>query len=236
VTATEAFREGRVRLQDEGSQLVAECSTSLDRKIKKILDACAAPGGKTLILAERNPTARIVALEASAPRLEQLQKRLAFLGERVECRRADAAELTENSVFDLALADVPCSGTGTLGRNPEIRHRLLPEELTRQSERQKAILAAALRAVCPGGRVVYSTCSLEPEENEQVIAEVLAATPKAHMVPLGVRIGELLHEDILTSEGSERLQHSLTPEGALRMLPGAFHTDGFFICMIEKTA
>jgi 16S rRNA (cytosine967-C5)-methyltransferase len=237
VTATEAFREGRVRLQDEGSQLVAElASGNLDQKIESVLDACAAPGGKTLILAERNPTARIVAFEASAPRLEQLHKRLAFLGDRIECRRANAAELTEDSVFDLALADVPCSGTGTLGRNPEIRHRLRPEELTRQSERQRAILTAALRAIRSGGRAVYSTCSLEPEENEQVVAAVLGATPKARLVPLGGCISELLGEGILTSEGAERLQRSLTPEGALRLLPGAFHTDGFFICMIEKTA
>jgi 16S rRNA (cytosine967-C5)-methyltransferase len=237
VTATEAFREGRVRLQDEGSQLAAElASGNLDQEIKNVLDACAAPGGKTLILAERNPTARIVACESSAPRLEQLHKRLAFLGDRIECRRANAAELTEDSVFDLALADVPCSGTGTLGRNPEIRHRLRPEDLTRQSERQRAILTATLRAVRPGGRVVYSTCSLEPEENEQVIAAVLSAMPKASMVSLGVRIGELLDEGILTASGAERLRGSLTPEGALRLLPGAFHTDGFFICMIEKKA
>ena len=78
------------------------------------------------------------------------------------------------SEFDLVLADVPCSGTGTLGRNPEIRHRLQPEDLPRQAERQQAILRAAVRAVRPGGRVVYSTCSLEPEENEQVVAAVLA--------------------------------------------------------------
>jgi 16S rRNA (cytosine967-C5)-methyltransferase len=237
VTATEAFREGRVRLQDEGSQLVAELAgEDLDQKVKTIVDCCAAPGGKTLILAERNPKAHIVASEASASRLAQLRKRLAFLGDRVECRQADAAALTEDAAFDLALADVPCSGTGTLGRNPEIRHRLRPEDLTRQSERQKAILAAAVRVLRSGGRVVYSTCSLEPEENEQVIAAVLAATPKARLVPLGDRVGELLSERILTPEGAERLRGSLTPEGALRLLPGAFHTDGFFICMIEKTA
>jgi len=237
VAATEAFREGRVRLQDEGSQLVAELvGKNPGQKIKSVLDACAAPGGKTLILAERNPTARIVACEASAPRLEQLRQRLAFLGDRVECRRADAAALTEEAVFDLALADVPCSGTGTLGRNPEIRHRLRPEDLLRQAERQKAILTAALRAIRPGGRLIYSTCSLEPEENEQVIAAVLAASPIVCSVPLEARIGELFHEGILTPEGAERLRGCLTPEGALRLLPGVFHTDGFFICMIERTA
>jgi 16S rRNA (cytosine967-C5)-methyltransferase len=240
VTATEAFREGHVRLQDEGSQLVAELACwdgeRLNQDEKKILDACAAPGGKTLILAELNPRARMVAFEASVPRLEQLRKRLAFLGDRVECRLADATTLKEEAVFDLVLADVPCSGTGTLGRNPEIRHRLRPEDLSRQAERQKAILAAALRAVRPGGRVVYSTCSLEPEENEQVVAAVLVATPNARIVPLEARIGELLSESILTVSGAERLRGALTSEGFLRLLPGSFHTDGFFICMIEKTS
>ena len=240
VTATEAFREGRVRLQDEGSQLVAElaglCSENANQKVKSVLDACAAPGGKTLILAERNPEAHIVAFETSAPRLEQLRKRLAFLGERVECRQGDATALTDEAVFDLALADVPCSGTGTLGRNPEIRHRLRPGDLTRQAERQRAILRAALRAVRPGGCVVYSTCSLEPEENEQTVAQVLAENPNARPVSLASRTEALLGKGILTPTGAERLRGLLTPEGCLHLLPGRFHTDGFFICMIERIA
>jgi 16S rRNA (cytosine967-C5)-methyltransferase len=234
------FLRDRARLQDEGSQLVAElavcCGEKAAQKAKNILDACAAPGGKTLILAERNPEARIVACESSAPRLEQLRKRLTFLGDRVECRLGDATALMEDSVFDLALADVPCSGTGTLGRNPEIRHRLCLEDLSRQAERQRAILAAALRAVRIGGRVIYSTCSLEPEENEQVVGAVLAATPNARLVPLEARIGELLEEGVLTPDGAERLRGSLTRDGCLRLLPGAFHTDGFFIALIERTA
>ena len=235
ITETAAFREGRVRLQDEGSQLVAElASENPNQKEKRILDSCAAPGGKTLILAERNPEARIVACESSAPRLDQLRKRLAGLGPRVECRLADATTLTEDAAYDLVLADVPCGGTGTLGRNPEIRHRLRPEDLTRQAERQRAILAAALLSVRPGGRVLYSTCSLEPEENEQVVAAVLAATPNARPVPLEARIEDLLGEGILTAPGAERLRGSITPEGHLRLLPGAFHTDGFFICVLER--
>jgi 16S rRNA (cytosine967-C5)-methyltransferase len=236
VTATAAFHEGRVRIQDEGSQLIAElASENPNQNEKKILDACAAPGGKTLILAERNPQARIVACESSAPRLEQLRKRLAGYAERIECRLADAAALAEDSVFDLALADVPCSGTGTLGRNPEIRHRLRLEDLARQAQRQRAILKAALRAVRPGGRVLYSTCSLEPEENEQVVAAVLAETPNARLIPLQSRIEALLSEAILTPSGAERLLSCLTPEGTLRLLPGAFHTDGFFIALLERS-
>ena len=238
VTVTEAYHEERVRLQDEGSQLVAELasytSDSLDQKIKSILDCCAAPGGKTLILAERNPQARLVAMEFSPPRLEQLRKRLVPYAAHIECRLADATALTEDSAFDLVLADVPCSGTGTLGRNPEIRHRLRPDDLARQAERQRAILTAALRSVRPSGHVVYSTCSLEPEENEQVVAAALAATPNARLISLEARIEALLGAGILTNKGAERLRACITPEGALRLLPGKFHTDGFFIALIER--
>jgi 16S rRNA (cytosine967-C5)-methyltransferase len=230
VTTTEAFRMGRMRIQDEGSQLVAEIAGCGSR----ILDCCAAPGGKTLILAERNPAARILACEVSLPRHEQLQKRLAYLGDRVECRKADATTLTEDSIFDLVLADVPCSGTGTLGRNPEIRNRTSLIAIDRQAERQRAILAVALRAVRPGGRIVYSTCSLEPEENEQVVAAVLAEARNARLISLEPRIDELLREGILTQPGAELLRESLTAQGSLRLLPGRFHSDGFFISLIER--
>jgi 16S rRNA (cytosine967-C5)-methyltransferase len=120
-----------------------------------------------------------------------------------------------------------------LGRNPEIRHRFHMEDLTRQAERQRAILAAALRAARPGGRIVYSTCSLEPEENEQVVAAVIEATPKARVVPLKGCIESLFDAGILTAAGAECLRGALTPEGALRLLPGTFHCDGFFIALIE---
>ncbi len=232
LTATDAFREGSVRIQDEGSQWVAEIAG----QASTILDCCAAPGGKTFILAERNPQAHIVACESSAPRLDPLRSRLAALGDRIECRLADATSLGMESEFDLVLVDVPCSGTGTLGRNPEIRHRLRPEDLPRQAERQRAILSSALRAVRPGGRVVYSTCSLEPEENEQVIAAVLGETADVCILPAASRIDAMLAEEILTESGAVRLQNGITPEGYLRLLPGAYGTDGFFVAVIEKIA
>jgi len=230
VAGSEAFRAGRVRLQDEGSQLVAE----LAPRGGTILDCCAAPGGKTLILAERNPGARIVACEASPQRLAQLRERVAALGDRVECRLADAATLEDDAAYDVVLADVPCSGTGTLGRNPEIRHRLRREDLERQAERQRAILRAALRAVRPGGHVVYSTCSLEPEENEQMIAAALSGHKDERLVSLKSRIGELRSEGILSASGADNLLHGITAEGSLRLLPGVFECDGFFVAMIEK--
>ena len=239
VTATAAFREGRVHTQDEGSQLVGELAASigsdLDQKAKNILDTCAAPGGKTLILAERNPLAHIVACEASPQRIAHLRERLAVHAGRVECRLADATVLQDDASFDLALADVPCSGTGTLGRNPEIRHRLQLSDLPRQADRQRKILAAALRAVRPGGGVVYSTCSLEPEENEHVVAAVLAEDAKVRQVSLASRIQALADEGVLSASGATKLHSSLTLEGTLRLLPGVFHTDGFFVAMLEKS-
>jgi len=237
-TANAAFSEGRLRLQDEGSQLIAELasadSVNLNQNAKSIVDACAAPGNKTLILAERNPQARILACESSPQRFESLRKRLAPFGDRIECRRIDATTLSGDATFDLVLADVPCSGTGTLGRNPEIRHRLRPEDLPRQAERQRAILLAALRAVRPGGRVVYSTCSLEPEENEQVVVAALAQVPGVRQLSLESSIQALLTQTILTPSGADRLRRSLTSEGALRLLPGVFPTDGFYVCLLER--
>jgi 16S rRNA (cytosine967-C5)-methyltransferase len=200
-----------------------------------ILDCCAAPGGKTLVLAERNPEARIVAGEVSAQRLAHLRERLAPLGERIECRLVDAASMADESAYDLVLADVPCSGTGTLGRNPEIRHRLRAEDLALQADRQRAILRAALRAVRPGGRVVYSTCSMEPEENEEVVAAALAEARNARVRPVRDRIEEMRGEGVLTAAGATDLCGCATPEGFLRLPPGVFGTDGFFIAILEKT-
>ena len=234
LTGTAALRESRARLQDEGSQLVAEIAASCRPDSKKILDCCAAPGGKTLILGERNPPAHIVACETSRPRFKQLRDRLAALGEQVECRLADATALSFDSEFDLALADVPCSGTGTLGRNPEIRHRLQPEDLARQAERQRAILASALRAVRPGGCVVYSTCSLEPEENEEGVRAVAEEMENCSIVALEPTLRMLRDRGVLVEGTAEKLQRCLTKEGFLRLTPGVFGTDGFFIAMIEK--
>ena len=236
VTATAAFREGRISIQDEGSQLVGEIAAFMagqSGQDSSILDTCAAPGGKTFILLERNPQARVVACEVSQQRFLQLKKRLAHFADRLELRHADAAALEQMGRFDLVLADVPCSGTGTLGRNPEIRHRLRAEDFERQAERQRAILAAALRAAKPGGHAVYSTCSVEAEENDGVIAAVLAQHPHARQLSLSQTLEMMETAGILNQGAADRLKECLTPEGALRILPGRFGTDGFFIALLE---
>jgi 16S rRNA (cytosine967-C5)-methyltransferase len=189
-----------VRLQDEGSQLIAELagnSTNQPNQREKILDACAAPGGKTLILAERNPTARIVACESSPSASSSCASASPLTPTESSAASPTATALTEDSVFDLALADVPCSGTGTLGRNPRFATACVRR--SRPPGRAPARHSSGrLRAVRPGGRVVYSTCSLEPEENEQVVAAVLAETSNARLVSLAPRIESLRSEGILT--------------------------------------
>jgi 16S rRNA (cytosine967-C5)-methyltransferase len=241
IAATAAFRAGQIRIQDEGSQLVAE----LAGNGKDILDCCAAPGGKTLILAERNPQAEIIACELNPARFAALSQRIAdaqlqapAIVARIRVVQADATELSDDTAYDLVLADVPCSGTGTLGRNPEIRHRLQPADLARHHQRQSSILRGALRATGSRGRIVYSTCSLEPEENEAVIAEVLTQSPDWQQISLIHRIRELRAEGRLTDSGAESLESCVSPDGSLTLLPGKlgpdYPTDGFFMAMLQK--
>lgn len=230
VTATAAFRDGRIRIQDEGSQLIAEIAGQGNA----ILDCCAAPGGKTMILSERNPAAHILACEASEPRLNVMRERVKQLGTRIEFHHADATRLEYVQQFDVVLADVPCSGTGTLGRNPEIRHRLNADEFVRQAERQRAILSCAVQAANPCGRIVYSTCSLEREEDEEVVAAVLAQHDDVRSVPIGERLHAMESDKILKPGAAERLASCRTPEGYLRLIPGQFGTDGFFVALLER--
>lgn len=233
--ATTALREGRARVQDEGSQLIAELAAAAAPLAKKILDACAAPGGKTLILAERLPQANIVAQEANERRCAELTERLAALGERITIHCGDATQSPEDEIYDLILVDAPCSGTGTLGRNPEIRHRLSIEEFARQAARQSAILAVALKALRPGGHLLYSTCSLEPEENQQVVDAVLASRSQIHQRSLQSALSTMDAEGRLLPEACTALQSALTPTGALQLIAGVHPTDGFFAALLEKS-
>ena len=234
VTATEAFQSGRARIQEEGSQLIAE----LAGKGNRILDCCAAPGGKTLLLAERNPQAEITACERSPQRAEALRRRVAAsqCANKIHVEQADVTELLAEAAYDLVLADVPCSGTGTLGRNPEIRHRTQLADLARHHERQCAILKAALRAST--GHVIYSTCSLEPEENAAVVREVLVGSPQWRQISLAGRVRELAADGRITSEGVNLLSACIPENGSLMLLPGSLGadvaTDGFFIAILEK--
>jgi len=229
------FSEGGGELpqMDDGSRLVAEIAAVAVPVAKRIWDCCAAPGGKTLILARRLGEAKLVASDVSAKRLAQTEARLKryAYAERVEFDVADAANAKGvEGAFDLILCDVPCSGTGTLAGNPEIRHLLREEELTRQAVRQREILTGALKRLAPGGRLVYSTCSLEAEECEGVVDAVVGAGGVVR-VPVDGMMAELAEQGVLLN-GVEL--GSAVRDGALRTLPGVHGCDGFFAVILER--
>ena len=227
------FAGYRLPAIDDGSRLVAELAAAAVEAPARVLDVCAAPGGKTRVLALRHPGAAIVAVDANERRMEKMRARLevepaACAIETVVVDMSSPVAEVEGK-FDLVLVDAPCSGTGTLGRNPEIRHRLREGDLPRQAARQTAILRVALRKVAAGGVLVYSTCSMETEENEAVAASVAG---EAAVVPMG----ELLERvPGLRVEALAALQASaVTAEGALRTVPGVHACDGFYAVVLRK--
>jgi 16S rRNA (cytosine967-C5)-methyltransferase len=193
-----------------------------------ILDCCAAPGSKTALLARRNPRAKVFATELHTHRARLLQSLTRL--PNVHVVAADARHLPFSCAFNRILADVPCSGTGTLARNPEIKWRLKAEDLHDLQSRQVAILKSALAQLAIGGRLVYSTCSLEREENEAVVEAALDGTAKFKVVDLVGELeqlrqsGEMCWEDI----------GSLLAGPYLRTIPGVHPCDGFFAAMIER--
>jgi 16S rRNA (cytosine967-C5)-methyltransferase len=216
------------RIQDEGSQLIAE----LAGHGMAILDCCAAPGGKTAILAERNPTAQITACDISPRRLKTMQ---AMLGrQQIRYRVLDATELPFEREFDLVLCDAPCSGTGTFARNPEIRHRLTFDDLVRHHDRQVLLLSSAMRALRQGGRLIYSTCSLEPEENENVIAEARERQKDFRLVAWREQIHVLEKEGTLHQGTAQRLFPESASDEFLRLLPGSYPGDGYFAACLTR--
>jgi len=219
---------------DDGSRLVAELAAVAMDAPARILDCCAAPGGKTAVLAARHLEAEIIAADVNEKRLNAMRKRMGRdeATKHVQTVVADMTKPVDGALFangfDLILCDAPCSGTGTLARNPEIRHRLRASDLPRQAERQVAILGIALTMLRPGGRVVYSTCSLEPEENERVVELALRSAKNVQTVSVASLVEKL---PLLHREGAAAMLHG----NALRTLPGLQPCDGFFAAVLERT-
>jgi 16S rRNA (cytosine967-C5)-methyltransferase len=224
VTKTKAYNAGQVAIQDEASQLVA----ALVGRGSRILDCCAAPGGKTWAIADRNPAATIVAVELHAHRAQLLRKRV--LAGNVEVIHADIRDLPLNTPFDRVLVDAPCSGTGTIARNPEIKWRLKPEDLVTLHALQTAILEASMKQVAPGGTLIYSTCSLEPEENENVVGAAIRSLPSFRVQDVRSHLESLLTKDFLRVGDVASFVH----RSYLRTIPGVHACDGFFIAILER--
>jgi 16S rRNA (cytosine967-C5)-methyltransferase len=219
------FIDGAFEVQDEGSQLLGLLLEP--KRGEMVVDFCAGAGGKTLLLgAQMKNTGRLYAFDVSDKRLTNLKPRLARSGlsnvhpARIEHER-DAKVKRLAGKVDRVLVDAPCSGLGTLRRNPDLKWRQNETAVTELTGKQAAILAAAATLVRPGGRLVYATCSLLTAENDEVVAAFLAAHPDFALLPAG---------DILARHGIE------LPGDSLRLLPQKHDTDGFFAAVLERQA
>jgi len=229
VVAGEAFQNGLVEIQDEGSQLVAALVDA--QPGMQVADYCAGAGGKTLaIAAGMNNKGRVVALDVYESRLDRSAQRLRRAGaHNVERRAIDADNRKwlkrQAGAFDRVLVDVPCTGSGTWRRNPDGRWTLRPEDLAELVPKQAAILDAASRLVKPGGGLVYATCSVLPAENERQIEGFLERHPDFAIVPVAD-----IWRDALASEPP--------PEVAagpyMRLSPLRHGTDGFFAATLVR--
>lgn len=226
--SSDAYREGQINFQDEASQMVAHLTSA--RNSQTILDACAAPGGKTMILARAaGLLGRVVAGDIHEHRLRIIQQRMRRIGiKNISLIALDATRpLPFPPRFDRVLVDAPCSGTGTLSRNPEIRWRLKPEDLEAAHRCQTAMLRSALAVAGKSGRVVYSTCSLEPEENEQVVTEALAEAPEWRVVSGHEELAPHLRDAAIAGK-------FFGADGFFRTFPPEHGSDGFFAAVLER--
>jgi 16S rRNA (cytosine967-C5)-methyltransferase len=227
---TAEFRAGRISIQDEASQAIALLAGV--RAGNRVLDLCAAPGGKTQSLARAaGSEGLVVAADRYGHRLRAMAAQLDRLGlSNVRLVQLDASQgLPFGEKFDRILLDAPCSGTGTLARHPEIRWRLRREQFAEFHALQARMLRVALAHLAPGGRLVYSTCSIEPEENEDAIAEILRGASGVSRVPRAEMIGALGPHLAPGIPASELFDDA----GQFRTLPGEQQTDGFFAASLE---
>lgn len=228
---TPAFRNGEFSIQDEASQIVPLLLGV--RPGQRVLDLCAAPGGKTAPLVRAaGKSGLVVAADRHAHRLRALRDQFRRL--RIACENLvelDAARpLPFSSPFDKILVDAPCTGTGTLARHPEIRWRLAPDNLAELRSLQISILVSAIRQLAPGGRLVYSTCSVEREENEEVVEAAIAQSPGLRRASRDSVIAAL-SPHLASGVSAAALIDS---DGQLRTLPGEHPCDGFFAAVLEK--
>jgi 16S rRNA (cytosine967-C5)-methyltransferase len=220
------FKEGAIEVQDEGSQVLAQLLGA--RRGEMVVDFCAGAGGKTLAIgAIMRSTGRLYAFDVSEKRLTKLKPRLARSGLSnvhpvVIAHERDAKVKRLAGKIDRVLVDAPCSGMGTLRRNPDVKWRQEPGDIAELTEKQASILDGAARLVKFGGRLVYATCSLLDEENDGIVAQFLASHPDFELVPMN----KVLSEQRIPLEMGD----------TLKMLPHKHGTDGFFAAVFERKA
>ena len=218
------YASGKVEVQDEGSQLLGLLLAP--RRREMVVDFCAGAGGKTLLLGQlMRSEGRLYAFDVSERRMQKLRKRLARSGlsnvhpERI-AHENDARIKRLSGKIDRVLVDVPCTGTGTLRRNPDLKWRLSPADLDALQLTQGSILEAAARLPKPGGRIEYATCSVLPEENDRIVDDFLGRHPEY----VELDCGRLLRESGVSIDCGPRL----------RLMPHSHGTDGFFAALLER--
>ena len=223
VSALPGFADGDLSVQDGSAQLVADALSPAPGA--RVLDACAAPGGKAAHLLERDPALRLLALDVDADRLRRISttfKRLA-IGATAALRQADAADVGawwDGRTFDAILLDAPCSATGVVRRQPDILLHRRESDLTALCAQQARLLDALWRTLAPGGVLLYATCSILRRENDGQVAAFLARTADAMLEPLDARFGRPM-PDAGGGHGRQRL-------------PGEDGMDGFFYARLRK--
>ncbi len=224
----DTFTRGAIEVQDEGSQLLAVLVDA--KRGEMVVDFCAGAGGKTLALgASMRGTGRLYAFDTSGHRLDALKPRLARSGlsnvhpVAIAHERDDRIKRLAGKI-DRVLVDAPCSGLGTLRRNPDLKWRQNPKLVAELSAKQTAILQSAARLLKPGGRLVYATCSLLKEENELIAEAFSAANPGFHLLQAA---------EVLTQAGVENAP-KLCSGAFLRLWPHQHQTDGFFAAVWQK--
>ena len=218
------FKDGAIEVQDEGSQLLAQIVNA--KRGEMVVDFCAGAGGKTLALGARmRNTGRLYAFDVSDKRLAKLKPRLARSGLSnvhpvLIAHENDAKVKRLAGKIDRVLVDAPCSGLGTLRRNPDVKWRQTAQGIDELNVKQIAILRGAARLVKPGGRLVYATCSVLDEENEAIVQQFLAAHEDFALV----KMSAVLAEQKITLEMDDYL----------KLLPNLHQTDGFFAAVLER--
>jgi len=221
----ELFKSGAIEVQDEGSQLLGLLVGA--RRGEMVVDFCAGAGGKTLLLgAQMASSGRLYAFDISEKRLTNLKPRLARSGlsnvhPQLIANENDARIKRLAGKIDRVLVDAPCSGLGTLRRNPDLKFRQSPESVAALNLQQQAILTSASRLVRKGGRLVYATCSLLPQENQQIVDAFLATHPEFQQIP----VAEVLSEQKIP----------LVMDETLAIDPSIHNMDGFFAAILART-
>jgi 16S rRNA (cytosine967-C5)-methyltransferase len=206
ITELPGFGSGDWWIQDLAASLPARL---VPAEAKTVLDLCSAPGGKAMQLAAAGHD--VTAVDASGQRLDRLRENLARTGLAATLVQADALEWRPDRQFDAILLDAPCSATGTFRRHPEVLYRARPRIIAQSAELQSKLLARAAQWVRPAGPLIYSVCSLEPSEGEEVVAAFLAAHPQFQIVP---------------PEGELPQFAARSKQGWVRILPGLLESDG----------